>query len=408
MFGLKKYVECEKGNFSLLFGLTIGVLALGVAVATDVNSLFSKNEKLQDAADSGALAAAIAYSNGEFNSQGNSRKKMKEWAKEHMFLNLANTPGIKVEDIKVSVQNGELTLEADAKADLFFAKLLGSNTKPISVLSRVSLTEASYSQFIFLVDNSNSMSLPATAASMAKWKSLSGGCAFVCHDSSQVDNGIKTNLEVARDAGIVLQMDVVKNEIQNFADNVISDNFSNHSLFTLHTVGTTYEELATTLKTKTVINSAIETLEVETTHPQVGIIGPEGGDGWSYLEQGFSILNNSINLVGDGSSPGSRKTYVIFLTDGLDSYPTYRTFGPRYEDECQALKNMGAKLYTIHTKYPDTADVGVQIAKPKIPIALKNCASEPEFYYQADDSEGIKGAFNNILGSFRGDLRLVN
>ena len=113
----------------------------------------------------------------------------------------------------------------------------------------------------------------------------------------------------------------------------------------LYTFGTTFNKVieneSDLHKFKSMINTQFE---VEPSYPPGAIIGPAGGDGWTYTDAALRIANSSIKNVGEGKSKSSRQTYVIFMTDGLDSYPPFRTFGPRYAQECRKLKDRATVL----------------------------------------------------------------
>ena len=100
--------------------------------------------------------------------------------------------------MNVTVTNGStalvrnVTVSYTTSVNTIFGAVLGMSTLPMSGISQASAQIPPNIDFYVLLDNSPSMSLPATAAGITEMQNLTtkqgGGCAFACHQAS-TNNG---------------------------------------------------------------------------------------------------------------------------------------------------------------------------------------------------------------------------
>lgn len=402
---LKNILFCEGGNFAILTALLIPIILLSAGFAVDYSVMTLELKRAQESADAAALAASQAYNKGLSGEQA-----LLSLANSHVAGNLG--AGYTVSNLAVTAPtatNRTVRVTGKINVPLYFGALWNMPTKEISFAAEASVGSTAYSQIVFLVDVSNSMSVPGTDADLKRWKIVSDGCQFACHDSLARKAGYKDGVQVAKELGIKLKMDFIRSAMAAFAARAKASGQTGLQTYSVYTVGTTFNALLENSSNADQLATVGAALEVEPTYPPGVIVGPGKAtdDGWSFLEDGLTLVRPKIRNIGDGSSSAKRKTYFVFMTDGLDSTTPARTFGPFYADECTALRGVGVEVFTVQTYYPPSTDVGVQNAFKRIPSALEACASKPENHFMADDGRAIGGALDKIYSQVMGGVRLV-
>ena len=402
---LKNILFCEGGNFAIMTALLIPIILLSAGFAVDYSVMTLELKRAQESADAAALAASQAYNKGLSGEQA-----LLSLANSHVAGNLG--AGYTVSNLAVTAPtatNRTVRVTGRINVPLYFGALWNMPTKEISFAAEASVGSTAYSQIVFLVDVSNSMSVPGTDADLKRWKIVSDGCQFACHDSLARKAGYKDGVQVAKELGIKLKMDFIRSAMAAFAARAKASGQTGLQTYSVYTVGTTFNALLENSSNADQLVTVGAALEVEPTYPPGVIIGPGQAtdDGWSFLEDGLTLVRPKIRNIGDGSSSAKRKTYFVFMTDGLDSTTPARTFGPFYADECTALRGVGVEVFTVQTYYPPSTDVGVQNAFKRIPSALEACASKPENHFMADDGTAIGGALDKIYSQVMGGVRLV-
>ncbi|WP_170973450.1 pilus assembly protein TadG-related protein [Rhizobium sp. FKY42] len=402
---LRNIICCINGNFGILTALLIPILLLGAGFAVDYSVLTVELRRAQESADAAALAAAIAYNKGI-----SGEDALLSLANSHVVGNMGS--GYSIKDMAITrptATDRRVKVTGKVNVPLYFGSLWNMPSKDIAFSASASVGSSAYSQIVFLVDVSNSMSIPGTDSDMVRWQAVSGGCQFACHDSLLRKAGYKDGVQVAKEMGIKLKMDFIRSSMAAFAARAKSSGQTGLQTYSVYTVGTTFNALLENSSSADQLATIGAALEVEPTFPPGVIIGPgsKTDDGWSFLEQGLRLVRPKIRNIGDGSSAAKRNTYFVFLTDGLDSTVPARTFGPFYDDECTALRSDGVEIFTVQTYYPPSGDVGVQEAFERIPAAIEACASKPENHFMADNGIAIGTALDKIYSQVMGKVRLV-
>lgn len=407
---LKNILFCEGGNFAILTALLIPIILLSAGFAVDYSVMTLELKRAQESADAAALAASQAYNKGLSGEQA-----LLALANSHVAGNLG--AGYTVSNLAVTAPtatNRTVRVTGKINVPLYFGALWNMPTKEISFAAEASVGSTAYSQIVFLVDVSNSMTVPGTDSDMVRWKAVSGGCQFACHDSLARKAGYKDGVQVAKELGIKLKMDFIRSAMAAFAARAKASGQTGLQTYSVYTVGTTFNALLENSSNADQLATVGAALEVEPTYPPGVIIGPGKAtdDGWSFLEYGLRLVRPKISNIGDGSSAAKRKTYFIFLTDGLDSSVrdgglAGRGFGPFYADECTALRGDGVEVFTVQTYYPPSEDVGVQEAFKRIPPVIEACATKPENHFMADNGLAIGTALDKIYAQVTGKVRLV-
>ncbi len=245
-------------------------------------------------------------------------------------------------------------------------------------------------------------------------------CGFACH-GNYTPNDYYTLLQTARAKGAIinLRFDVIQNAMAQVVQNmqVAQQKSGVPNQFTLGVF---------------TFNSAINQV-----HPQTG-----GGfvEADSALAQGLTDIQgiqapavvdqantdfpdamayftSKVQPGGDGTTPAAPRKNLFIVTDGLEDYsPANRYIGqmtnPLNETTCAALKAKNFAIYVLYTPYyplpnPFYLNNGARLAveapitNPSLSIAaaLKACASQPSYYYQASSVADINSAMQQMLAS---------
>ena len=186
----RKFCCNRRGNFAMIFALTLPVMMFGIGLAIDFGHGSQVRTQLNAAADAAALAALTPAMMGQSNATAQA-------AVQNMFNGeIAGISSLAAGDTTITVTvtnpNGNtltrnVTVTYTAQNTNIFAGVLGVPTLALGGTSSASATIAPNINFYLLLDNSPSMSLPATQAGITQLESLTpqqGNCAFACHHTN--------------------------------------------------------------------------------------------------------------------------------------------------------------------------------------------------------------------------------
>jgi len=179
----------------MMYALVAPVLVFGAGAAIDYGRAAQIHTKLNAAADAAALAALTPAMLAQTAS-------VAQAASVSMFTGLTDnisglTPGATQVTVSVTIGANPLVrnvaLTYSTSVNTIFAQVLGVSALPVGGVSQASAQAPPNIDFYVLLDNSPSMSLPATQAGITQMQSLTGdeatgGCAFACHEAS-TNNG---------------------------------------------------------------------------------------------------------------------------------------------------------------------------------------------------------------------------
>jgi Flp pilus assembly protein TadG len=193
---LRKLQRNQRGNITILFALSFPVMLLAIGISIDFGRAAAVRTQLNTAADAAALAAltpamlqqsasvAQAAAINMFNAQvsGITGLVAGDTSVSATITNPASNPVVR-----------QITVTYAAQSQNFFGAIEPSSTFQLGGTSTAQASIPPNINFYLLLDNSPSMSLPATTAGVSSMQSLtsqqeSGGCAFACHQAS-TNNG---------------------------------------------------------------------------------------------------------------------------------------------------------------------------------------------------------------------------
>ena len=189
-----RFVRDRRGNVAMMYALALPVLMFGAALAIDFTHAAKVRTQLNAAADAAALAALTPSMMQQSNATA-------QTAATNMFNGeIANISSLVAgqTNVTISVTNPtanslerDVTVSYSAQNADIFAGILGASAMSLGGTSSAKASLAANINFYLLLDNSPSMSLPATQAGITQMENLTpqqGSCAFACHQAG-TNNG---------------------------------------------------------------------------------------------------------------------------------------------------------------------------------------------------------------------------
>ncbi|MGC1301009.1 MAG: TadE/TadG family type IV pilus assembly protein [Caulobacteraceae bacterium] len=439
----------RRGNIAMMTALIAIPLILAAGGTTDLAMMMFAKTQMQDTADAAGLAAVNA-ANAYLSAQSTvgaaqiaqAQTVAQTTAASYIAANSSNialtaplTP-----TTTTSVTNGGVTVQVNftGSKPAIFLPLIGVNQLNIDISSATTAPKPSYYQIVFLVDVSNSMAIGGTQAAIASLQSNTLiDCAFACHDPNHYDNPAAPNncyfpattkttttgsgrnkkttttttpavndcdkRALAAAAGIQLKIDFVNQAVQTFLTQLgpYASAYPNHFTVGIYTFGTGVNTLTAPTTNLANATTAAKAIDVEA--------ADDSNYGYTTTTAALTSLQSLPN-VGDGSSPTSMITYVIFLSDGVEDLPSNATQWGRntdlnYTAACTKL-NKTMKVFSIWAPYyaipgDDQYNTLVAPLSNQLGPTMQGCAASPSYYFTANDGPAIQQAvtstFNVII-----------
>ncbi len=427
----------RSGNVSVIFALSllpmIGLVGLGV----DLSRSLTAKTMLDSSADAAALSA-VTQAQATLQSSSNSSDVATaiyagQLAGQRVFsVNAAKAGtmlanGVPTPSIAVS-QNTPTTLTASVSysgaVNTVFGGMFGTRTVAVQGAASSSLTMPTYMNISVAVDISQSMGLAATPADMARMQSLTGGCAFGCHvstDGHSPSYETQAHLSVPP---ILLRIDVIRQATQNMIKTAQSmsqgsSGLISFGLYELQGASTNNpgSQPFTTLASPTLPASQATYNSLYASAGQIDLgSNTTAGVGDSDFPDSMASLTTTVPTSGAGLTSSAPQQYVFLMTDGVqdtqgscvDGHCT-KAFDPA---QCDALKRKGVTVGVIYTTYlamPDEQTYRdlVQPFASSLAPNLQACATSASWFYQATDASDIQAAINALFAKATGHGILI-
>jgi Flp pilus assembly protein TadG len=438
----------RRGNIAIIFALAAIPMVLAIGIVIDYVTAVRARSTLQQAADAAALgasrtAADYLSTNGWTTANLDPAVAAGKTAAQQIFA--ANVADIAFSSgptmtPTITAQLGQpivTTVTASGEVATSLMKIGGFTAVDLATTSSAQAgSNVKFYQFVFLVDVSGSMTIGGTDADNTKltstyynsfkdstdcprksWSSY-GQCAFACHDPNNIypcksypDK--KARRTTAKSLGIKLKIDYVQSAIDTFLSTVDTAVTSANADATasIYSFASSFNTVATNV-TLSAARTSAAAMQIET-------IDSSNNWGYTYTTSALTSLAAKLTNVGDGTSKTKRKTYVVFLTDGLEdvsgSCSGYgRCTGVSYTTGCAKVKavNSSLTLVSIEATYPVvTGDTQYNtIVAPyatSMKTAMKTCATGSSWYFAADDGPGIESAMTTVINQITNTLRIT-
>jgi Flp pilus assembly protein TadG len=407
----------DAGAIAITFALAFLVILVAVGMAIDYLRAVTMRTRLNAAADSAVLAGVVADPSMSVSAR---QAYVTEWFNAQANTFNGTSVALTV-DVASPPPGGILTVSANYTANVpaIFAKILGVNYIPIGNIVAASRPTPVYMDIHIVLDLSESMALPATAADLSRMlaatknstpddKSESvDGCAFACHASAYGEN--PTFYQVATSKGIKLRIDSMRSAVQSVLTAAQQQEGTMPLYrFALHSFRNTLTTLSPL--TDNIAQSQVATEAIQLPQPILPLQGE------TYYDTTLPALKTQIGVSGDGSKANPKKLLFI-VTDGVQDEKlnsNSHVTAPINPALCAAISGPPnnvqiAVIYTSYLPMPQNAEyqrLVVPIASQIAPN-LNACAS-PGFYYEASDGPAIETGMMTLFAAAALTPRLTN
>ncbi|MCI4661325.1 MAG: pilus assembly protein TadG-related protein [Neomegalonema sp.] len=382
------FLNCTRGNVAYIFALLLPSFVFASGAAVEYNRAVTLKGRLQQSADSAALALAQGQLLEE--------KFTEDQAKDFLRATLSKEHDFTITTLSVEQpKSGSAIVTVDATVPTGFLSFFGLETLEINVVSESGYDEPKDLEFTVFIDRSPSMLIGATPADMDKIKIINEemgegpNCAFACHytgrDSYTLTRtrGGATRLDAAKDATALLLNKALESDYADFA--------------TIYAEVRIFDEDVSIITDGTASQALTDLVNIV---PQT----EADMSGNKYAQTDFSKSMADLLQVGKQKAQTNtdRLNYAVLITDGVADYSwngrKIEKFNP---EKCNMIKNSDLKLAVIYTTYfplyeNNFYNVHVKPFENEIMPALKECASEGLFF-EAEHAEDIDAAMQDIL-----------
>jgi len=402
------------GAVLVWFGVTIIPLLLAVGVGIDIARAYAVKVRLGAAIDDAGLAVATTL-DPTINAANRLNK--------YFYGNFASTQiGTAT---AVSMQNDATVTNAidvtgTATVPTTFMALAGFNSITVSASAQI-VRRAPNIDFYLLLDSSPSMAIAATQAGIntmvANTPTQSGGCAFGCHELNPAGDNLGNpggidNYQLARNLGVTLRIDLLKQAAQNLMTTATSTQTQNHAVYrmAIYTFDYVFNTIQTITSDLASAQTAAGNIQLYTVwqnnhRTSTDFPGSSTSDADTNYDAGMNGVNTAMPAPGNGSNiVGDKPQEVLFfVTDGVEDENVSGTRQESLMDNgwCTTIKNRGIRIAVLYTEYlplPTNPWYMSHISsfQPNIGTTLSACAS-PGLYFKVQTGGDISGALSTLF-----------
>ncbi|WP_158285707.1 pilus assembly protein TadG-related protein [Pseudohoeflea suaedae] len=361
----------------MIAALCIVPLFAAAGLGLDMTNAYSAKTKLDNAADSAALAALqsaaraspIAGSVENFSAQELLGNTM-------MMTNIEQEYGISINSFTVEVANNGTALEAkatyDANLDTTIMRVFSRDQIRISntVLAATSLSKRM--NLYMLLDNTPSMGVGATPSDISALERATKNhpnqalrdCAFACHTTEEEIG--TSNYDIAKNIGVDMRIDVVRTSTRNLIEDIKRKQaYSGQVKVGIYSFGTAAEDLKLTELAAPSSDFHMQMMRLK----RLDLMTiPYQRYKEDQLTDYDGTLKSLTKIIKSDEAGGDDSEKIVFLvTDGVgDSFKPLRCTRPTVESVnnvygrcvepidarvCDSIKNNGYKLAILYTTY---------------------------------------------------------
>jgi len=424
----RRFTQNGRGNVTIILGLSIFAVCACVGAGVDYERMLDVKTAFDAYADS-AVLMTVNQTSGQV-AKGTAKKDgmaaFKNMIQADAWVTLQSA------QLSVNDSNGVRSAELDYTATIpaTFMGMFGQQVLTVSGSSTAQSAATSYTDVFILVDNSSSMALAATTSDITKMQALTPDqCAFACHEADKLSNDYYA---LARNNNVLLRIDSVRNAVKQVISLAKQTSASSPSQFrfALYTFGSSMQSMSLTSvfslsQDLDGANTAANSIDLMSV-PYQNYNNDQGTD----FPPMLSGLNAAIPDQGDGSSWGSSKKLVFFISDGLNDHANSPCSGvaigirceePLNATNCDNMKSRGLLVSTIYTTYlpiPTNAwyintvspyNNGPYSPSPnsKIQQGMQNCASSG-YFQEVGPNDNLSEVISSIFLKAISSMRLTN
>jgi Flp pilus assembly protein TadG len=436
------------GNIALTFGLVAVPLLLGVGVSIDYLRAYNARVKMQSDLDAALLASVKKIDNL---SATQLKQQINTWFAAQA-VDRQGTYALNLDSVVINKATKSVQAVATGVVPTTFLGLANIPSINVAVATTVSGPGTEYLNVYIVLDHSASMMLAATTSGQNLMKSVTKGCVLACHQFeggpyTYNGNTYQTNYDLAEGMGVELRVDVAVKAAERVLDMInAADPTHNRIKVGLYSIGSDAKQvLAPTFST----GDALRTLTDDSAE-----LNSATAELTSYFDVSLPKLATFVgDAQGTGKTADTPKKLVLILTDGVESQRPWVMDG--YEDGkeglnvnttplnpawCNDVKQQSGKdratVGVLYTEYlPMTwdagynrtlddsmkssayksawggeIDAGVDDSIKRVdylPIALKDCATSPDFFMSAESVSEIQSGLASIFDIYMSSVRLT-
>ncbi|HEV3177539.1 MAG TPA: hypothetical protein VGZ72_16220, partial [Stellaceae bacterium] len=301
-----------------------------------------------------------------------------------------------------------------------FMALAGFNSITVAASAQI-VRRAPNIDFYLLLDSSPSMAIAATQAGIntmvANTPTQSGGCAFGCHELNPAGDNLGNpggidNYQLARNLGVTLRIDLLKQAAQNLMTTATSTQTQNHAVYrmAIYTFDYVFNTIQTITSDLASAQTAAGNIQLYTVwqnnhRTSTDFPGSSTSDADTNYDAGMNGVNTAMPAPGNGSNiVGDKPQEVLFfVTDGVEDENVSGTRQESLMDNgwCTTIKNRGIRIAVLYTEYlplPTNPWYMSHISsfQPNIGTTLSACAS-PGLYFKVQTGGDISGALSTLF-----------
>jgi len=384
----------RRGNLGMMAALLVPVLFAAGGVAIDMTNMMLTKDRLQDATDAAALAAASALVN-----DGLSTEQAKELAKDFVKSQMQSDASLSAEELaaleqaladNTTVDITEQTATGEAAAvgnsKTYVVDVSSKFDLPLNALTRLLGEETAE---IGTASKSLSSSESKNALSMFLVLDRSGSMA---EDTATVDVDNPTKVEYYA-CGTKKKPTTCSRDVPNYVVKIDALKTATENLMTYMK---TADPTASLVRTGAVSYNASMQKQTDLAWgtDAVGTYvnaltatgGTDSGDAFKTAYQKLVLKKNETEMVEDAAHSEKNKQvptkYIVFMTDGDNNYTSADTTTKYW---CDEARNDGIQVFTVAFMAPERGQA-----------LLNYCATSSDHYFAAENAEQLNAAFEYI------------
>lgn len=388
-------------------------MLLVAGIGIDYGIASTRLAQLQAFADAAALAAVTPNMMAQATSFGTT-------AATNMF----NAQSASLKDVKnVNVNVTITTTGSRRAANVSFTTSYITNfpgflgpTIPLAGVATATGGVAPRIDFYLLLDDSPSMAIAATQPginTMVANTSSQSGCAFGCHQTNPAKDNLGNpggidNYQLARNLGVTLRIDLLRQAAQNLMTYAANAEATNHSsyqmaLYAFDYAVRTIQGLTSNLTTASTAAGGISSLTVYANNWLTSTNNNSDTD--TAIDLAMTTLNTTMPNPGSGTNnAGDTPQEVLFLvSDGVvdATINGSRQISVMSTAKCDTIKSRGIRIAVLYTSYlplPTNAYYNSHVAPFQANIAptMSTCAS-PGLFFQVNTGDDISAALSALF-----------
>lgn len=432
------FSRSSDGAIGVIFALCLIPMIALLGLAVDYSVSLKEKARLVSIADAAALFAVSDTVVTQANAWDRQRDISQAAARrEFMAAVEGRAQSVEVFDFNVStsVQEDVLTVSICYRAQqlTIFGKIFYDKGFEIAACSEASSAPPLFFRIIFLVDASGSMGIGATGADQRLMRNMMN-CEFACHTTGSDS--------YARSIGARLRFDVIQESLLSVVNSAQylakrPDQFEFH-----------------VYKFSNYLTPVIKSRVISQVKAAIGSMSIDSEGAGTNFRYALQQLMPNISSGGDGKTNANPKTFLIILTDGVESNvyqnqtctdvegingqtvkscqyvgdwrpdtnfvvtePGFWSGAERSQALgtllCSRIRDKGVVIATLNTEYLITnineyRFMNIQnIIKPAIRETMQRCASRPDFAFFASTPAEIQSATEMLFKTLMEKARIT-